>query len=145
MKCDRLKGLWLAAALAALLGSAPASRADSTLYDDLGGKESLTKIVDYAMTAYLTDPRISDQFDNINIDRLKERLFLQFCELTGGPCKYPGRDMKAAHKGLHLDSAQFNALVEDLQDAMDKVGVSFRIQNRFLALLAPMKPQVVTR
>jgi hemoglobin len=53
--------------------------------------------------------------------------------------------MTAAHKGLHLNNADFNAVVEDLQAAMDKVGLPFATQNRFLARLAPMQHQVVSR
>jgi hemoglobin len=133
-------------ALALLLAGASSSRAgEPTLYDDLGGKDGLTKIVGYAVDAYAADPRLSAQFDNINFDWLKGRITLQFCQLTGGPCKYPGRDMYAAHKGLHIDSASFNAVVEDLEGAMDKAGVPFRTQNRLLALLAPMKKKIVSQ
>ena len=53
--------------------------------------------------------------------------------------------MSAAHKGLHLTNADFDALVEDLQDALDAAGVPFRVQNRLLARLAPMQKDVVTR
>jgi hemoglobin len=53
--------------------------------------------------------------------------------------------MYLAHKGLHLDEAQFNALVEGLQAAMDDCDVPFRTQNRLLAVLAPMERDVVTR
>ena len=119
--------------------------ADDTLYHDLGEQAGISKIIDFALTAWASDSRISDQFDNVRFDWFKGRLVAQFCELTGGPCKYPGRDMHAAHKGLHLDTAQFNALVEDLQSAMDQAGIPFWTQNRLLALLAPMKRQIVTR
>src|SRR5512146_40505 len=104
--------------VALMLAGAASSRADEpTLYDELGGKDGITKIVGYAVDAYAADPRLSAQFDNINFDWLKGRIALQFCQLTGGPCKYPGRDMYAAHKGLHIDSASFNAVVEDLEGA----------------------------
>jgi hemoglobin len=53
--------------------------------------------------------------------------------------------MYHAHKGLHLDTAQFDALVEDLELAMDKYDIPFRTQNRLLAILAPMERDVVTR
>jgi hemoglobin len=53
--------------------------------------------------------------------------------------------MATEHKALHINTAEFDAVVEDLQDSMDKVGVPFRTQNRLLALLAPMKKQIVTR
>jgi hemoglobin len=136
---------WQALVLAAALLAVGGARADDTLYHDLGDQDGVKKIVAYAVAGWVADPRIGDQFDNINLDRFRNRLFDQFCELTDGPCKYPGRDMYASHKGLHLDTAQFNALVEDLQTAMDQAGIPFFTQNRFLALLAPMKHQIVTR
>ena len=70
-------------------------------------------------------------------------LVLQLCGLTGGPCPYTVRTMKAAHADLNPAPRHFNALVEDLQDAMDAEHVSFWTQNRLLALLAPMHRDVV--
>jgi hemoglobin len=46
---------------------------------------------------------------------------------------------------LHLTNADFNAVVEDLQSAMDNCNIPFATQNRFLARLAPYQHQVVTR
>jgi hemoglobin len=119
--------------------------ADDSLYRDLGEKAGITKIIDAAMENFLADPRIKDEFDNINIERLKGRLVDHFCVISGGPCQYAGRDMYAAHKGLHLNQASFNALAENVQFAMDKVGIPFRTQNRLVAILATMQRDVVTR
>jgi hemoglobin len=140
-----LRILLLAGITVASLSLSGAARADETLFDELGGKDGLMKIVVDFKDYYLADKRIADQFDNINLDRLTERLYDQFCELSGGPCHYPGRDMYASHKGLHINLAQFNALVEDLQFAMDKNDIPFRTQNKMVALLAPMKQAIVTR
>lgn len=119
--------------------------AGDALYRDLGETAGIAKIIDAAMDNFLTDPRIKDEFDNINIERLKGRLVDHFCVISGGPCRYAGRDMHAAHKGLHLNQASFNALAENVQFAMDKVGIPFRTQNRLMALLAAMQRDVVTR
>lgn len=139
-----LKAMPVAAAI--LIGGFGAgARSDDTLYHDLGETPGIQRIIDYAIEEYVTDPRVKAQFDNINFDWLKKRLVAQFCELTGGPCHYPGRDMKSSHVGLHIDTAQFNAFVEDLQIAMDRAGVPFWTQNRLLAIFAPMYRDVVTR
>ena len=53
--------------------------------------------------------------------------------------------MREVHQGLKLSNADFNALVEDLQLAMDKNGIPSRTQNRLLALLAPMQRETVSR
>lgn len=128
----------------ALMAAAPAYAAD-TLYDDLGGEKGIALIVDNATAAFLADPRIKDTFSETNMDRFKLKLAEQLCQVTDGPCTYTGHDMKKAHKGLHLKDADFNALVEDLQDALDKSGIGFATQNRLLARLAPMHKDVVTK
>ncbi len=137
-------GLLAAATLAA--GFARHSHAaDDSLYRGLGGKDNIVKMIDVAMIKWLADPRILDEFDNINLDRLKSRISDQICQIAGGPCQYTGRDMYASHKGLHLNQAKFNALAENLQLAMDDVGIPFSTQNRLMALLAAMQRDVVTR
>jgi len=119
--------------------------AEDALFDDMGGQPGINKLVDASVDNYLADPRIKDIFSESNIDRIRAELKDQFCAVAGGPCRYTGHSMEATHKGLHLTNANFNALVEDLQAAMDSCNIPFATQNRFLARLAPMQHQVVTR
>jgi len=116
-----------------------------TLYQDLGAKPGIQRIVATALELFLADVRIKDDFDNINLDRLGARLADELCVTAGGPCEYKGRSMSAAHKGLGLNRAKFNAVAEDLQTAMEHHGVSYRVQNRLMARLAPMQRDIVTR
>ena len=133
-----------AIALAAMLACATPGRA-ATLYERLGGQPGLEKIVESATSIWTTDPRISSTFEETNLLRFKRSLVQQLCQLSGGGCEYKGQTMYAAHKGLHIDTRQFNVLVEGLQTAMDRQEISFSVQNRLLALLAPMHRDVVTR
>jgi hemoglobin len=132
------------AAIAFLLPALPAF-AENALYDDMGGKPGMDRLVDASVDRYLADPRIKDIFEESNIDRIRAELKDQFCMVAEGPCQYKGHDMTVTHKGLHLTNANFNALVEDLQLAMDDQGIAFSTQNRFLARLAPMQHQVVSK
>jgi hemoglobin len=118
---------------------------DLSLYQKFGEKEGIVKIVADVTDRWVADPRIGDTFDDINLDRFKRLLADQLCELVGGPCKYTGRDMYQSHKGLHLNTAEFTALAEDLYLSMDKFDVPYWAQNRLMALLAPMQHDVVTR
>jgi hemoglobin len=128
-----------------LLASAAPAFAEDALFGDLGGQAGIDKIVDLSVDNYLADDRIKATFDESNIDRLRAEFKVQFCQVAGGPCTYEGHNMTEAHKGLHLTNADFNAVVEDLQAAMDKCGIAFATQNRFLARLAPYQHQVVTQ
>ena len=131
--------------LAILTIFATPALADDTLFADMGGQPGIDAIVEASVANYLADDRIKAIFDESNMDRIRAEFKVQFCQVAGGPCAYQGHDMTEAHRGLHLTNADFNAVVEDLQAAMDKVAIPFAVQNRFLARLAPMQHQVVSK
>ncbi len=112
---------------------------------DFGGEAGLTALMETFMTGLLADPRTGPAFANADQTRVKRQLVEQFCVILGGDCVYSGRDMRSAHKGMNVNRAQFNALVEVLQVAMNQHGVPFRAQNKLLARLAPMHREVVTK
>jgi hemoglobin len=109
-----------------------------------GGKEGLVKIMDDFMIGLVADPRTKPFFDNNKQTFIKAMLVEQMCELMNGGCKYPGRDMKAAHANMKVSREAFNALVEQFQFAMDKHNVPFAAQNKLLAKLAPMYREIET-
>jgi hemoglobin len=109
------------------------------------GAGGVDRIVTALIARNRADPRIADIFKGQDYIRLHRLLVEQFCYILNGGCHYSGRTMAAAHKDMGLQAADMGALVENLQWAMRHEGVSFAAQNRFLAKLAPMKRQVVTR
>jgi hemoglobin len=128
-----------------LLAGASLAHADESLFTQIGGEPKLRATVDKLVEIMLEDERINFTFAETDLAKFKGLLYDQICELTGGPCKYTGRDMIESHKKLSTTNEQFNALAEDLYIAFDEVGVPYRLQNRVMALLAPMQPQVVDK
>ena len=122
-----------------------AQAADDALFVGLGGKPGIQRIVKGLIPLVLADKRINETFDGIDMKKLALRLEEQFCVVSGGPCEYKGKDMAESHDGMNVTNAQFNALVEDLQVAMEQAGVPTRVQNRLLARLAPMHRMIVTK
>jgi len=116
-----------------------------SLFDDLGGLDRIERFTNRLVDLTFEDPRTAHQFKHTKKERLARLLTDQFCELSGGPCRYKGLNMKKSHIKLGITEAEFNALVEQLQQAMDEEGVPYRTQNRLLALLAPMKRDIVER
>ncbi len=134
--------------LALLLGACAASPPppkDDSLYRGLGELPGITRIVEGMLLNAARNPRITHHYDDVDIERLRDKLVEQFCVEAGGPCEYSGDSMEESHKGLNIDRGDFNALVEDLIDAMDAEGVAVPVQNRLLARLATMRGQIIGR
>ena len=122
-------------------GAAPF--AGAAMWQSFHGQAGVDRIVEGLVDRVTTDPRIAEVFRNQDLVRLRRTLKEQFCYILGGGCVYTGRMMAAAHKDLGIQTADFNALVEDLQAAMRAERVPFAAQNRFLAKLAPMRRTTV--
>ncbi len=133
-----------------LAGSSGALAQTGSLYDRLGGKAAITAVVDEFVNRVAADKRINSYFaataaDPKRMASFKGRLIDQICEAAGGPCKYTGKDMKSAHRGMGISGADFDALVEDLVGALKQFEVGADEQKILLGVLAPMKGDIVER
>jgi hemoglobin len=110
--------------------SVQARAAKATLFESMGGEHVLRTTVDRFAELLVADDRLNFTFADADMEKFKKLLFEQLCELSGGPCRYTGRDMRTSHAKLKLRTAEFNALAEDLYIALGKAGVAYRQQNR---------------
>jgi hemoglobin len=123
---------------------------EKSLYDRLGGKKAITAVVDEFVGRVAGDKRINAYFaatasDPARLKKFKGSLVDQICEASGGPCKYKGKDMKTAHMGMGISSADFDALVEDLVGALDMFHVGPHEKDQLLGALGPMKTDIVEK
>jgi hemoglobin len=115
----------------------------ASLYERLGGLESITSVVESFVARCAADDRINKKFERSDVARLKKMLVDQVCEATGGPCTYTGRDMPATHDGMAVTAGEFDALVEDLVLTLGEFDVPRAEQEELLGLLAPMRSDIV--
>jgi hemoglobin len=135
-----VSGLW-AVLLVGCATAGPVPRAP--LYERLGGKPAITAVVRDFLGRVAADRRINARFTGANLPRLEAMLIDQICQAAGGPCRYTGRDMKSAHAGMRIAGADFEALVEDLVATLDHFRVPAAEKGELLAVLGPMKPDIV--
>lgn len=143
-----MRTMFLALIAASLLGCAgsvtrPAPPAKDALYHELGGTPGIAHVVDLFLTRLNADARINTLFAHVDHADLRRLVIEQLCAATGGPCVYSGRSMEEAHSGLNLSNADFDAFVGDLSAALDEAKAGKTAQRQLLALLEPMRPQIV--
>ena len=131
-------------------GQGAMAKQQKSLYSRLGGKKAITAVVNEFVGIVAADARINKFFadtvkDPKRVEKLKTNLVDQICSASGGPCKYKGKDMKTAHKGMGIGEADFNALVEDLVAALNKFNVGETEKNELLGALGPMKSDIVEK
>ena len=120
---------------------APATK--DALYHELGEMEGITKVVDLFFQRINNDARINTLFLKVDHNDLRRLVIEQFCAASGGPCRYTGRTMEESHSGLNLTNKDFDAFVGDLVEAMDQAKLAKPTQKKLLAILGPMRPQIV--
>ncbi|HET8704827.1 MAG TPA: group 1 truncated hemoglobin, partial [Pseudomonadales bacterium] len=89
-----------------------------SLYEQLGGEAAVDAAVDLFYKKVLADKRINHFFEGVDMVKQArmQKGFLTFA--FGGPNKYTGRGMAAAHKKLvevqGMNDSHFDAVVENL-------------------------------
>lgn len=141
----RIAALVLALLVVSSTADATFYQKQRSLYQRLGGMEAITAVVEDFVGNVARDKRINRFFAKTDIPRLKRQLVAQICAGSGGPCVYRGRSMKDAHRGLGIRNRHFNALVQDLVKSLDKFNVPAREKGELLALLGPMRRDIVEK
>ncbi|MFB3765484.1 MAG: group 1 truncated hemoglobin [Methanotrichaceae archaeon] len=122
--------------------------AKTSLYERLGGYNTIAAIVDDLMRRMGSDQKLAKYFVGHGNDSLKNLRQLQvnmICEATGGPCYYTGRDMKTIHKGIGIDGISWQTMISHLIGSMESFKVEDAEQKEILNMLNGIKGDIVER
>ena len=131
------------AGCASARSATPAAAANTTLYDRLGGLPAITAVVDDFMQNVAADERINARFAAADLTGLRQKLIDLVCQAAGGSCVYKGRGMKAAHQGMNIKDAEFDAIAGDLQASLNKFKVPTREQGELMSVIGSLRPPIV--
>ena len=134
-----------------------------TLFERLGGENGINGIVDDFTQRAIADPRVNWERKGVkrsgffnrndaitwtaneqNVNTLKQHIAQFLALATGGPAKYDGKEMAAAHAGMRITNAEFDAAVGDLKASLDKLQVATKEQKELLAIIESTRQQVVS-
>ena len=116
-----------------------------SLYDQLGGNDSITAVVADFYGRVLADETLSHLFTDVDLDRLRrhQARFIGFA--LGGPNQYQGRTIRAAHRDLAITETQFAAVARHLAASLSAFDVPLHLIDQVIQHVAQLKDEVVTR
>ena len=139
-----MKRLFVAIFVVLVFGISAFSQ-EKSLYDRLGGQPAIEAVVKDFAGNVLADSRINKKFAKSDANRLVKNLTDFVCRATGGPCKYTGQSMKAAHKKMAVTTGEFNALAEDLVATLNKFNVPEKERKELIGAVAPLAKDIVEK
>ena len=134
--------------------------ADKSLYERLGGVFAIAAVVDKFSDEVVKNAVAGKDSDNPELrEWLREKLArlpglkfqrtLWLCDAAGGPFTFsptePGRThlgLEEAHRDLHIDSEEFDAVAAVLGQTLDGFGVPAQEKGEVLAAFAAHKGEV---
>jgi hemoglobin len=119
------------------------TQADSTLYERLGGRPGIERIVEDIWENHINNPKINKRYADSDPQNVKRLVTEMCCAGFGGPETYTGRDMITTHKGMNISDTEFVAVCDDVLDALDKHNVGKRERDEVLCILYSLKNEVV--
>jgi hemoglobin len=119
-----------------------------SIYEQIGGAKAVDAAVDIFYRKVLADLTISHFFDAIDItkQRAKQKAFLTM--VFGGPNKYDGKDLRAAHAPLvtqGLTDKHFDAVAKHLKATLEQLKVPADLTNQILAIAGSVRNDVLGR
>jgi len=101
-------------------------QSQTTLYERLGGIYSIATVVDDFIDRIMVDPRLNA---NPRVDEAHHKVppagFKYLVTemvgwASGGPQRYTGRSMADSHRDLQITSQEWEALLDDFRQTLDK-------------------------
>jgi hemoglobin len=112
-------------------------------YEQIGGSGAIAATVEQFYGRLLADPQTASFFDGVDLRRLKSHQRAFIAAALGGPDRYAGRDMAAAHAGLDIGNDDFDAVVGHLVDTLTALGVAAQTIAAIGGALAPLRADIV--
>lgn len=135
--------------LGAVRAAAAQQAPDTSLYTRLGGAYAIATVVDDFIERLLVNntlnanPRINEARVRVPKAGLKFHVTALVCQVTGGPCTYTGRSMKASHAHLNINDGQWQAMLADFRMTLNKFTVPAKEQGELIAIVQSTKPDIV--
>lgn len=121
-----------------------------SLFERLGGKKGISKIVDNTVQLHMSNSAINSRFLPFKdkpelLATIKQHTVDFFVAGSGGPDKYKGKDMVSAHTGMNINPTEYMHVMDDIFVALDKNGIDESTKKDVLAILWSLKGMIISK
>lgn len=120
-----------------------------SLYERLGGKNTILALVDAFYVSVLADPRVCYVFDNLDINAIREHQKKFMAYAFGGPHEYTGRSLRTAHKDVvekyNLTDSHFDVIAEHLDQLLDQYNIGKQERSEVMAIVESTRRDVLNK
>jgi hemoglobin len=112
------------------------------LYERLGGYDAIAAVVEDFMRRMFGDKQVGRFYVGHGTNskkRLQQLIVEMLCEITGGPAKYIGRDMRTAHAGLGITESDWQVGMNNLTATLNKCKVPQKEMDDVLVIVSGLK------
>lgn len=116
---------------------------DNSLYERIGSRQGLHRLIDLFYYKILLDPMLKKKFDGTDMMSLKEHQLEFMTCIFGGPSAYPKDKLYEAHEGLHITEEQFHATCLHLREAMEEMQLEEKVIAEVMDVIRPLRDHIV--
>lgn len=121
-----------------------------SLFDRLGGKQGITKIVDDVVEAHMNNPAINVRFlpykeQPERVDVIKKHTIEFFSAGSGARIEYTGKDMTSSHTGMNISAAEYMAAMDDVLQVLTQHNIDEESRKEVLAILWSLKGMIMAK
>lgn len=116
---------------------------EQTLYERLGGRDRIAAIVSDLINLHLSNPAIATRFRQFDVAEMKRKATEFMCMGTGGPEAYTGKGLVKTHEGMNINAAEFLAVIDDVDVALEKHKVGARERQEIVATFMALRKEVL--
>lgn len=114
-----------------------------SLYERLGGTDSINRIASNLVDRHIANPKIGARFAGSDIVTVKRHAADFFITGSGGPEVYTGKSMLDAHRHMNISDEEFMAAVDDVMAALSDEGIGDAEKAEVLFIFYSLRPEVV--
>src|SRR5262245_2583284 len=115
----------------------------TSLYDQLGGMDTVRSLSDAFVNNAASDSRTSNMLSNTNVGALKTKMSAQLCAMVGGGCQAPLTGSQITSAAQKVDAKTSSALYDSFSKAFDTIKTTPGVKESVTKLVGPQLGGIV--